>query len=236
MKHDLAKLALPIGLLGLNVAISLGFLISGRLPDPAPAGFWIDGSVLSEAPAWQVAFRMPMVAAVLLLCIAAALKWDPRFAPDQRRRGGAWGPITTLVMAVSCLGNFNFLTVAAAGIFVLKPLHVIPSGLLLFGLGNYVAKSASNGFWALHTRWTRRHESVSRRTNRLLGILWMAEGLGLILASPLFARIIPAHHPEGLFVLLSLVPALMLGFLPIGIAMAASAAFAKQAPETVQGE
>lgn len=236
MKPDLTKFALPLGLLGLNVAISLGFLLGGKLPDPTPAGFWFDGSVLSEASPWVVAFRLPMVMAVLLLSIGAALKWDPRFAAQSRRSGGAWGPITTLVMAVACIGNFNFLSAAAAGSFVMQPMHLIPTGLLLFGMGNFVAKSASNGFWGLHNRWTRSHESVARRSNRLLGILWMVEGLGLILASPLIVSLTQRPYPAGWFLALSVLPAVVIGFLPLAVAAWASIGFAKQVPATASGE
>ncbi len=235
MKPDRAKLALPLGLLGLNVAISLGFLLGGKLPDPAPAGFWIDGSVLSEAPAWVVAFRLPMIMAVLLLSIGAALKWDPRFSAPQRRRRGAWGAATNIVLAVGCLGNFNYLSAASAGAFLMTPLHVIPLGLLLIGVGNVVAKSASNGFWGLHTPWTRQHESVERRTNRLLGILWMLEGLGLVLASPFIGDATSwvaswAALGAGGYLALTGVAIVLLAFLPIGIAALASYQFAKQAP------
>ena len=237
MKPDLVKLALPVGLLGLNVAISLGFLLGGRLPDPAPAGFWLDGSVLSEAPSWVVAFRLPMIMGLLLLGIGAALKWDPRFAIHPRRGGGAWGPVTNIVLALGCFGNFNYLTAASAGVLVMKPMHVILTGLMLLGMGNFVAKSATNGFWTIHTRWTRTHESIERRTNRLLGILWMGEGLGLILASPLIVKATTWLDPDPTaFMLLSFLPIATLGFLPIGIATLASYGFAKQALAPMRGD
>ncbi|MNR93748.1 hypothetical protein D3C86_388770 [compost metagenome] len=235
MKPDLSKLALPLGLLGLNAAISLGFLLSGKLPNPTPAGFWIDGSVLSEAPPWVVAFRLPMVMAVLLLCIGAALKWDPRFAAHERRSGGAWGPITQIFLAVGCIGNYNTLSAASAGAFAMTPMHMLPTGLFLLGMGNFIAKSASNGFWGLHNRWTRSHEIVARRTNRLLGILYMAEGLGLILASPVLVSLAQRPNPNGVIFALSILPVVVLGFLPLAVAALASYRFAKQAPVTANG-
>jgi uncharacterized membrane protein len=117
----------------------------------------------------------------------------------------------------------------------MTPLHVIPVGLLLLGVGNFVAKSASNAFWGLHTPWTRQHESVERRTNRLLGILWMVEGLGLVLISPLIVNAASwvaswAALDVGRYMALSGVSIVLLAFVPLGIAALASYRFAKQVP------
>lgn len=236
MKHDAPRLALPLGLLGLNTAISLGFLLGGKLPDPAPAGFWLDGSVLSEAAPWVVAFRLPLLMAVLLVSIGVALTWDARVAAEPRRRKGAWGPITNVVMGVGCIANLNFLTAASEGAFILTPWHLVPTGILLFALGNYVAKSASNGFWGLHNRWTRTHESVGRRTNRLLGIMWMVEGLGLVLASPVIVSVARSASPDGWVLALSLLPGLLLAVFPLAVAALASYGYAKQAPAPAKGD
>ncbi|MNX98017.1 hypothetical protein D3C86_1304020 [compost metagenome] len=56
-------------------------------------------------------------------------------------------------------------------------------------MGNFIAKSGSNGFWAFRTPWTARSEKVYRETQRLAGWLLVAWGLLSIFGAPWLMRL-----------------------------------------------
>ncbi|MBO9541730.1 SdpI family protein [bacterium] len=190
MKLDWRALALPLSLLAFNLVIGLGALLSGRLPDPAPSGWW-QGEPVAFAPAWMVALRVPGFMLVAMLMMGVGLRWDPVLVADARKRQGAWGPILNLVLAVASLTNLKLLSMLANGQVNLR-LSIwdcVALGVLFIGMGNFIAKSGSNGFWAFRTPWTSRSEKVYRETQRLAGWLLVAWGLLSIFGSPWLMRL-----------------------------------------------
>ena len=200
MKLEARALVLPLGLLGVNLGISLYFMLSGRLPNPTPAGFFFDGTVLSYASPWVVATRIPMIMGVLIAGILVGVKWDPLLKTDSRKRQGAFGAITTLILTWGCFVNLQYLTFASStGPVRMQPVIVILFGFLFMGIGNFIAKSGSNGFWVMRNRWTNKSEQIERQANRLLGLLFVAGGLGVAVASPWIVEV-PSPFLDWFFV------------------------------------
>lgn len=190
MKPECRALALPLSLVAFNLVLGLAALLSGRLPDPAPSGWWA-GQAVAFAPAWVVALRPSAFMAVALVLMGVALRWDRSLASDARKRQGAWGPILSLTFAAASYFNLKLLSMLANGQVNLK-LSVWDSvafGLLFMGMGNFIAKSASNGFWAFRSPWTARSEKVHRQTQRVAGWFLVFGGVFAVLGAPLVLRL-----------------------------------------------
>lgn len=182
MKPSVRAMLLPLALVAFNLVVGLAALASGRLPDPAPSGWWAAGEPVAFAPAWVVALRVPAFMAVVLALLGISLRWDPVLSRDPSRRRGALGPIMVLTLMAGSYFNLKVLGTLAAGetTLGLSPWDCAALGQLFIGMGNYVAKSASNGFWAFRSPWTAVSERVHRRTQRLAGWFLMLGGAGLV--------------------------------------------------------
>lgn len=183
MKLDWQEMKGPLLIVLLNGLISAGFLAFGRLPETVPLSWW-DGEPLVMGARWALLLRVPALMLVLTLAIALGLRWDRTLT--GRRRAGALGPILILMLAVMTYGHLRMLLLAASGVSHAAPAvgDIAVAGLALAGLGNHLAKTQSNGFYAFTFPWLRGHERAYLRTQRAAAWLFVAAGGAIILASP----------------------------------------------------
>lgn len=180
---ELRQMKLPLLLVLLNLAISLGFWAFGRLPAEVPLSWW-QGEPLVMGERWVLLLRAPAFMLVLLACIGVGLRWDRTIT--GRRRTGALGSVLVLMFAVMTYGHLRMLLLAASGTSVATPGigDYMVAGLALAGFGNYVAKTESNGFYAFTFPWLKGHEGAYLKTQRTAAWLLVGAGALVALGSP----------------------------------------------------
>jgi uncharacterized membrane protein len=151
----------------------------------------MDGEPVAYAPAWVVVLRIPGFMLLVLTAIGVGLRWDPVLTRTPRKRNGALGSMLTLVFAMASYGQLKMLHTLAVGDsrMVWTVWDCTVGGLLLVGMGNYLAKSASNGFWAYRSPWTARSEKVYRQTQRVAGWFLVLGGVMAIVGAPLLLNL-----------------------------------------------
>ncbi len=192
MKLELYQLKGPILIVLLNVVIGAGFLVIGSLPEVVPLSWW-QGEPLVLGSRWALVGRVPAVMLALLAAIAVGLRWDRTLT--GRRRTGALGPILVLMFSVMTYGHLRLLFLAASGAThaLPAPADVAVVGLALAGLGNHLAKTQSNGFYAFTFPWLRGHEGAYLRTQRTAAWLFVAVGAAFMLGSPVLVTLPAAY-------------------------------------------
>lgn len=195
------QLTIPLILVLLSVIISLGFWAFGLLPDVVPLAWW-QGEPLTWGSKWVLMLRGPGFMLVLLAAIAVGLRWDRTLT--GRRRTGALGPVLVLALGIGIYGHLRMLGLAASG-----AQHLVPGigdllvvGLFFAGLGNYVAKTESNGFYSFGFPWLKGHERAYLKTQRTAAWLLVGVGVAIALGSPLLVTMPTAY-------LMALTPAAM---------------------------
>lgn len=176
---ELRQMKLPLLLVLLNLAISLGFWVFGRLPAEVPLSWW-QGEPLVLGERWVLLLRAPAFMLVLLGAIGVGLRWDRTLT--GRRRTGALGAVTVLMFAIMTYGHLRMLLLAASGTSVATPGigDIVVAGLVLAGFGNYVAKTESNGFYAFTFPWLKGQEGAYLKTQRTAA--WLLVGVGTLIA------------------------------------------------------
>lgn len=202
---ELRQMKLPLLLVLLNLVISLGFWAFGRLPAEVPLSWW-QGEPLVMGERWVLLLRGPAFMLAILAAIVVGLRWDRTLT--GRRRAGALGPVFVLMMGMATYGHLRLLSLAASGASHPMPGigDFVVAGLCFAGLGNYVAKTESNGFYAFGFPWLKGNERAYLKTQRLAAWLWVGTGCGLMLGSPLLVAL-----PMGY--MMALTPAAILGII-----------------------
>lgn len=181
---ELRQLRIPLLFVLLSIAISLGVWAFGHLPDEVPLALW-QGEPVSWGSKWNLLLRGPAVMLVLLAAIAVGLKWDRTLV--GRRRMGALGPVLVLMFCTTTYGHARMLLFAASGAtsMVYGIGDIVVGGLMYMGVGNYLAKTESNGFWAFQYPWLKGNEGAYLKTQRMAAWLFVGVGAAYVLASPL---------------------------------------------------
>lgn len=207
---ELRQMKLPLLLVLLNLAISLGFWVFGRLPAEVPLSWW-QGEPLVMGARWVLLLRAPAFMLVLLACIGVGLRWDRTLT--GRRRKGALGSVLVLMFAIMTFGHLRILLLAASGAqqMTFGIADCVVGGVLLAGLGNSIAKTESNGFWAFGFPWLKGHERAYLKTQRTAAWLFVGVGAAFIVGAPLLVTLpISLLAPLGLAAILVICVVVML--------------------------
>jgi uncharacterized membrane protein len=153
-----------------------------QLPAHVPVHWNAHGQINGYAsPIRAVATPMIMIAIVALLTVAL-----PAISP----RGFEITPFVS-VFVVVMLAAQAFILAVALGILLNATGHTIgklvirmmPLGVLLMILGNYMGKLRKNFFAGIRTPWTLASDEVWERTHRVAGWLFMLAGLIVVVVS-----------------------------------------------------
>lgn len=206
---ELRQMKLPLLLVLLNFVLSLGFWAFGSLPDVVPHAWW-QGEPLTWGSKWVLMVRTPAFMAATLAFIVVGLRWDRTLT--GRRRAGALGPVLVLMLGLGTYGHLRMLGLAASGLQHVSPAigDFAVAGVFFVGLGNYVAKTESNGFWAFGFPWLRGYEQAYLRTQRTAAWLLVGMGGAFVICSPWLVTLpwslVTLTMPAALLALFLVVP------------------------------
>ncbi len=188
------------------ITIVLMFIFSGviyfLLPDEVPTHWNAQGEVDDTSPRLFAVLLMPVLTVFLWGLFVILPKVDPRreaytkFAKTYEQ---------VIVGIVVFMGVIHVATLLGTWQEDLVPyVATIGVSVLLIGMGNVMGRTRSNFFFGLRTPWTLSSETVWRKSNRMMGRLFVLTGL-LTIPSMLIA-------PEfGVWVLLGMVLIAALG-------------------------
>ncbi|GLQ90351.1 SdpI family protein [Dyella flagellata] len=135
-------------------------------------------------------YASPLKAVALPLAIMAVMALLTVVLPAISPRGFEIRPFMTAFVIVMLAGQACLLMVSLgillnaaghpAGTFVLR---MLPLGVLLMIVGNYMGKLRKNFFVGIRTPWTLASDEVWERTHRVAGWLFMLAGLIVVVAT-----------------------------------------------------
>lgn len=173
-----------------------------NLPDPVPTHWSLSGRPDGFMPKPWGAFAMPLLMAGVYLVLLVLPKISPRgFQMD--RFAETWATVRTLAMAFLFLIGLVALAAAAGVPLPMDRAMLVPVGLLLAVLGNFMGKFTRNFFIGIRTPWTLASEEVWLRTHRLGGKIFVVCGLAVAAAGLLGA---PFAVAFGIVMLAALIP------------------------------
>jgi uncharacterized membrane protein len=156
------------------------------LPDPVPTHWSLSGQPDGFTPKPWGAFAMPLAMVAVYLILLALPKISPRgFGMD--RFADAWGIVRGVVMLFLFFVGLIALLAAGGTPLRMDRALLIPMGLLLALLGNFMGKFTRNFFVGIRTPWTLASEEVWLRTHRMGGKVFVVLGLGVAAAGLLGA-------------------------------------------------
>lgn len=156
------------------------------LPDPVPAHWSLSGKPDGFMPKPWGAFAMPLAMTGIYLILLALPKVSPRgFAMD--RFAETWETVRGFIMLFLFFVGVITLLAAAGEPIPMDRAMLVPMGLLLALLGNFMGKFTRNFFVGIRTPWTLASEEVWLRTHRLGGKVFVVVGLAVAAAGLLGA-------------------------------------------------
>lgn len=188
------------------IIIVLMFIFSGvmyfLLPDDVPTHWNAQGEVDGTSPRLFAVLVMPVLTVLLWGVFAILPKIDPRreaylkFAKTYEQ---------VIIWIVVFMGVIHVAMLLGTWQEDMVPYAVsIGVSILLMGIGNVMGRTRSNFYFGLRTPWTLSSETVWRKSNRMMGRLFVLAGL-LTIPSVLIA-------PEiGIWVLLSMILIAVIG-------------------------
>ena len=157
-----------------------------NLPDPVPTHWSLSGKPDGFLPKPWGAFAIPLAMTGVYLLLLALPKVSPRgFAMD--RFAETWGTVRGFIMLFLFFVGLISLLAAAGEPIPMDRAMLVPMGLLLALLGNFMGKFTRNFFVGIRTPWTLASEEVWLRTHRLGGKVFVVVGLAVAAAALLGA-------------------------------------------------
>jgi uncharacterized membrane protein len=174
--------SLFLSVLFLVVLLAAFVWLYPQLPAHVPVHWNAQGQINGYATPVR-AVAVPMVVIVFLALLTVAL---PSISP----RGFEITPFVS-VFVVVMLAVQAFVLVVGLGILLNAAGHpvgklvtrMLPLGVLLMIIGNYMGKLRKNFFFGIRTPWTLASDEVWERTHRAGGWLFMLAGLIVVVAS-----------------------------------------------------
>jgi uncharacterized membrane protein len=188
----------------LMIAASAGLsaALYDNLPDPVPTHWSLSGKPDGFTPKPWGAFAMPLAMAGVYLVLLVLPKVSPRgFRMD--RFAETWETVRGLVMLFLFVISLVALLAGAGAPLPMDRAMLVPMGLLLALLGNFMGKFTRNFFVGIRTPWTLASEEVWLRTHRLGGKVFVVCGLAVAAAGLLGA---PFAVAFGLVMVAALIP------------------------------
>ena len=164
------------------IALLVGILLYGRLPDPMPSHWNAAGQVDDYMPKFWGIFLVPLMTIVLVPLFLVIPNIDPLKANIAKFRGiYNWFIVLFVVYMLFVYG----LTLAAGlGYQFNMTLLLLPVvGLLFIGVGYMMTRAKRNFFIGIRTPWTLSSEKVWDETHKLGSKLFMLSGLVTILSA-----------------------------------------------------
>jgi immunity protein, SdpI family len=174
-----------------------------QMPALVPVHWNVHGQINGYAtPIRAVATPMIIIAFLALLTLVL-----PAISP----RGFEITPFVS-VFVIVMLAAQAFVLITALGVLLNAAGHptgrfmirMLPVGVLLMIIGNYMGKLRKNFFAGIRTPWTLANDEVWERTHRIGGWLFMLAGLIVVVASLVNA---PVAFSVGVILAAALIPA-----------------------------
>lgn len=147
-----------------------------NLPDPVPVHWTLSGKPDGFLAKPWGAFSLPVAMAGVYLILLVLPKISPRgFRMDRFSK--TWEVVRGLIMLFLFFGGVIALLAAAGEPLPMDRALLVPMGLLLTLLGNFMGKFTRNFFVGIRTPWTLASEEVWLRTHRLGGKVFVVGGL-----------------------------------------------------------
>lgn len=164
------------------IALLVGILLYGRLPDPMPSHWNAAGQVDGYMPKFWGTFLLPIMTLVLMPLFLAIPGIDPLKANIAKFRGAYNWFIVAFV--VYMLFVFALTLAAGLGYQFNMTVMILPAvGLLFIGAGYMMSKARRNFFIGIRTPWTLSSETVWDKTHQFGSKLFMLGGVVTILSA-----------------------------------------------------
>jgi uncharacterized membrane protein len=152
-------------------------------PDRIPVHWDITGQPTRYGGKFEGLLLVPLITAGVYLLFLLAPVIDPR-GRNYEAFARTYSLIRTSVVATMCALYLLLTHTWIRGLQLDVVLAVnVSVGMLLIVLGNYMPKVRSNWFVGVRTPWTLESEYAWRKTHRMAGPLFVAEGIVLIVLS-----------------------------------------------------
>lgn len=194
--------SLLLSILFLLVLLAVFLWLYPRMPASVPVHWNAQGQIDGYgSPINAVATPMVIIAFLALLTVVL-----PKISP----RGYEITPFVS-VFVIVMLAVQAFVLVAALGVLMNAAGHplgrlmtrMLPVGVLLMVLGNYMGKLRKNFFAGIRTPWTLASDEVWERTHRFAGWVFMPAGLIVVIVALANA---PAAISMGVIFAAALIP------------------------------
>lgn len=192
-----------VSLVGLNFAQLLA--VAGRLPDPLPLLWSVDGTVIGSVPQPAGVLLLPLVHLVVTLFLVLAPQLDP--GALRAPHGPRFYPLIVAIISAALLLATALIHAAALGVPVNVPRALLGgSGLLIAVVGNYLGKLPRNYMVGIRTPWTLASDYVWERTHRFAAPLFVVAGASLLIYSIAQTGTLNGVFVITMFVLTALAP------------------------------
>jgi uncharacterized membrane protein len=183
---NLRRLYLAAGLaLALQVAIALWGLTQVPSGREVPIHWGVSGQPDGFAAPLVAFLFVPIVTLGLVLLLAAVPRIEPR-RENLERSSSAY---LTVGLALVALMTILQVGIVLSGVGLVDvPMNLVvgvAAGAFFIVIGNVMTTVRSNFMFGVRTPWTLSSELSWRKTHRLIGWLFVAFGLGLMVASVL---------------------------------------------------
>ncbi len=178
----------------------LGILLYEKLPEQIPTHFNSQGVPDDYSSKAFACFGLPLIMAGLNILVQFGLGADPKKdnVASIMKKISYWTiPIVSLCSVSVCL--FSGMGYSIQADFV-----IIPVGVLLIAVGNYLPKTRQNYTVGIKLPWTLHSKENWNKTHRFAGFLWILGGFVIVIGSLIGLN--------GTFIF---VPTLIMAFVPM---------------------
>lgn len=157
----------------------LGILLYDKLPEQVPTHFNSQGVPDDYSSKAFACFGLPLFMAGLNILVQFGLETDPKKdnVASMMKKISLWLiPILSLYVVPVCL--FSGMGYDMQAEFV-----IIPVGVLLIAVGNYLPKTRQNYTVGIKLPWTLHSEENWNKTHRFAGFLWILGGFVIVIGS-----------------------------------------------------
>ena len=159
--------------------ILAGVFLWDRLPQQVPFHWNMAGEVDGWSSKPFAVFGMPLILLGAQWCAVLATLADPK---KQNHSEKILQLVFWIIPVLNLLLSVATYTSAMGGSVRMEVLSTVFIGLLFVVLGNYLPKCKQNYTIGIKIPWTLSSEENWNRTHRLAGWIWVAGGVGMMIA------------------------------------------------------
>ena len=147
-----------------------------------PVHWGPSGEVDGYASAWVAFLMTPLITAGVVALLAVIPRIEPR-RENLQRSGPAYRTVGNAIVLLMLAIQVGIVAAGVGGTFPMATVMGIGIGILFIVIGNVLGTVRSNFMFGVRTPWTLSSDRSWDRTHRLVGRLFMATGIMLVVLS-----------------------------------------------------